>query len=423
MNNDTSHKLAPFKIVLLVAAFLICLILLSSIVLYQIALNQVTSNLDVIASRVKEDLSYSQGKWNTSRYDADPQLPETFPLYVLSTDGYVVDRWKPLHGFLDTSDIEKLLAYEKIQTVVTESSQRWRIYSKRLTTNSRTSGVVTVAKYDPDENSLITVDAELLKSMSQIVRKLSTKNGVIQTSSLDPRDVPYDISFQIVDSFNHILSKNNNTNSIDRLPNYLDSSYVSNIISGPKVRQIRDSVTNKPYILVTREIVDSKNYVIGVIVAGRSISDIYAIIQNFIIFEIVGSTIMLVLAMSVFPSLLKRFISLSADSSKDAIHAPITRISFNKKSGVLLFNEFEVSIPYATNQFYLCEALFSSPKKRWEIDELLEKFGEQDLKNWRKIYDAMTIVNKKTSEFMSEKLIVLQQKTYQLNPSLSSKIG
>jgi hypothetical protein len=358
--------------------------------------------LDVIASRVKEDLSYSQGKWNTSRYDADPQLPETFPLYVLSTDGYVVDRWKPLHGFLDTSDIEKLLAYEKIQTVVTESSQRWRIYSKRLTTNSRTSGVVTVAKYDPDENSLITVDAELLKSMSQIVRKLSTKNGVIQTSSLDPRDVPYDISFQIVDSFNHILSKNNNTNSIDRLPNYLDSSYVSNIISGPKVRQIRDSVTNKPYILVTREIVDSKNYVIGVIVAGRSISDIYAIIQNFI---------------------LKRFISLSADSSKDAIHAPITRISFNKKSGVLLFNEFEVSIPYATNQFYLCEALFSSPKKRWEIDELLEKFGEQDLKNWRKIYDAMTIVNKKTSEFMSEKLIVLQQKTYQLNPSLSSKIG
>ena len=64
--------------------------------------------------------------------------------------------------------------------------------------------------------------------------------------------------------------------------------------------------------------------------------------------------------------------------------------------------------------------LFSKPTKRWETDELLDRFGEDpELENGRKVYDAMISVNKKVSKVIPLKLILNQNKTYQLNQEFS----
>ena len=90
------------KLVAILGTFFLVQYILAGFLLYQITLKETSGQITTIAERVKEDLSYKNGKWDTNRYNADPDLPGTYPLYVFATDGYVIDRWKPLHGFLDT---------------------------------------------------------------------------------------------------------------------------------------------------------------------------------------------------------------------------------------------------------------------------------------------------------------------------------
>src|SRR5207302_9599100 len=76
-------------------------LVLGGFIVYQVALNQTSSSLRTISQRVKEDIIYTKGKWDMQRYNSDPDVPGTYPLYILGTDGFVLDRWKPVHGFLD----------------------------------------------------------------------------------------------------------------------------------------------------------------------------------------------------------------------------------------------------------------------------------------------------------------------------------
>jgi hypothetical protein len=76
-------------------------------------------------------------------------------------------------------------------------------------------------------------------------------------------------------------------------------------------------------------------------------------------------------------------------------------------------------IAFATNQYYLCEALFAFPKKRWETDELLDRFGSDvENKNSRTLYDTVLALNRK----FLWRLISYKDKTYQLNPELIDRL-
>ena len=82
-------------------------------------------------------------------------------------------------------------------------------------------------------------------------------------------------------------------------------------------------------------------------------------------------------------------------------------------------NDTVVQVPYATNQYELADAVFSQPTKRWELDELLEKFGDtEDFGNWRKVYDATLALNKRTGL----KIVVYKDKTFRFNPELVSHL-
>jgi hypothetical protein len=95
-------------------------------------IKQTQDNLQLSVKRIKEDVLFENGKWNMYKYNADPNLPDTYPLYILATDGFVIDRWKPVKGYLDVSDFKHLLMFNSPQTITTPTNQSWRIFSKPI---------------------------------------------------------------------------------------------------------------------------------------------------------------------------------------------------------------------------------------------------------------------------------------------------
>ncbi|HSW88933.1 MAG TPA: hypothetical protein VLG12_07255 [Candidatus Saccharimonadales bacterium] len=404
--------------------FFIIQLIVGSFLIYQVAINQTTDYLHQVTRRVQEDISYKNGTWDTHRYITDPELPGTFPVYILSADGFVIDRWKPIHGYLDTSDVRRLLSYQTPETITTPTNQSWRILSKPIMHGNEILGIITVSYFNQQGNTTDT-DAKLRDSISEIESKIRIKGNTIDTANLDVRDITFGVALQIVDKFNRIIIKNNNTNSIDQIPNYIDASYIGTVANAVPARQVQDADTGERFLLVATPMFDSNGYITGVIVIGRSISYMYEILKNFFIADgilCIGLAGILVLFTLTF---VRRYVAIKTNSALLEIKKKhiVDHIAFDKKSGTIILDDHEIHIPYATNQYYLCDALFSAPKKRWEVDELLEKFGEQDLTNWRKVYDAMLIINKKVMPIIDNKLIIAQEKTYQINSTLASKIN
>jgi hypothetical protein len=417
---DFKEQQLALKLLGIFFIFYLSQLFVGGFVVYFVAINQTQSYLQTVIERAKEDISYNNGKWNMQRYNADPYMEDN-PTYIVDTNGYVLDRWLPVHGFLDTSDVKHLLSYQKPQTVLSPANQIWRILSVPIIKHGQTIGVTTVAQYNPQNSDLGVIDDRLNSTAQFIQSKITfTSDDSISVQNLDVRDIRYDVSFQVVDRFNNIIAKSNNSNSIDRIPNYVDNSYVGDLLNTSQTRIVKDVVNNESFYLVTSPIYDANHFVIGAIVVGRSISYISDILRSFMLAEsglgFIAFVLLSLIVYKVIDRSLLRF----------GVHIPthtFSHISFDKKKSAILIDEDTVAIPYATNQYYLCEALFSSPKKRWEIDELLERFGELDTASWRKVYDAMNIVNKKVSSYIDMKLIVAREKTYQINPSLLGKLS
>lgn len=407
------------KVILIFAGVFLVELILGAGILYQVALQQTQVSLQSTAKQIHGDISFANGSWNVSRYNSDPNAEGAGPVYILGSDGYVIDRWKPIHGFLDTSDLKHLLAYKTPQTITTSTQQTWRIYSKPVIQNNQNLGVITVAFFNPTSQNTDEIDSRLLTIADTIKSKLHITQGTIDTSTIDIRDISYDVSFQIVDRYNKIIAKNNNTNSIDRIPNFIDLSYVGDLLTRPTFQHITDSQTGERFLFLTSPLV-SNNTVVGVIVTGLSISYIGSLLQNFLLGELLIGIALTVLGVYFMYRVIKP--DLRQEANFETART-IEHIAFDKKESSLIFDDTKMLIPFATNQYYLLECLFSNPKKRWETDELLERFGEHDLTNTRKVYDTMLVLNKKTAHILGEKLLIAKEKTYQINPLLLSKIS
>ncbi len=414
--NGLIKKLALVFVVLFLLQFIV-----EGFILRRIALNQTEQQLKKSIARVKEDITYNNNRWDMRRYNADPNVPDSYPLYILSTDGFILDRWKPVRGYLDVSDIKHLLTYQPPKTINTPTGQTWRVFSKPIVQNGETLGVVTVGAFEPQGN-ISDIDSQLENVASFVFSKITIQNGQIEAKNLDVRDVSYNISFQVVDKYNRILSKNNNTNSIDRIPNYIDLSYIGEELNSSPIKQVQDSVTRESFLIATEPIVNKQQTVIGLIVMGKSILSINQIYYTYFVTEAVTAGITIIIALYIAYRLIKNYLK-NAPHKQIEKKEEVEKISFDKKASVLHVGSQEIAIPYGTNQYYFLEALFSNSKKHWEVDELLERFGEDPFSNnWRKVYDAMTILNKKAAEFLPTKLITLQDKTYYINPQLLPKL-
>lgn len=405
------------KILIFSIIFFVIQLFAGIVIIYEISMVQTGRYVQQTAKRVKEDIIYNNGKWDTSAYNADPQLPGTYPLYILTTDGFVIERWKPLHGFLDLSDFNHLLTYQSPQTIHTITNQDWRIYSLPIQEGHATIGVITVSYFNPQTPLLDVTDQKIKMNAAYIAAHIIIQHGKIDTANLDTRKIPYDVAFQIVDQFNRILAKNNNNNSIDRIPNFIDASYVANALQTTGTLQVTDSQTQERFLLVSVPILDSHTLPVGVIVVGKSVSYIQGLLVSYLLWESIVGMISIGITMIIIKRIQKK--------DKYNVHkiTSVKTITFNKIESVITINTVKIPIPYATNQYSLCAALFAAPKKRWEVDELLERFGEnQEKGSWRKVYDAMIMINKKVRDIVDLKLIFIKNKTYSINPELRDKI-
>ncbi len=383
--------------------------------LYIVGINQNALLLQDIQSRLHDDVTYRDGKWDTYRYNADPSVPgNAYSVYMITTDGFVIERWHPIQGLLDTSDFKHLLQLQTPQTITTITNQTWRVFSLPIQQSGSVIGVITVSSFTPTDMDMGQIDSALEDNAHVILDHLTVKNGIISARNLDVRAIPYTLSFQVVNQFNKIIVKNNNFNSIDRLPNFIDPSYVDNALHSPHERVVADSLTGEHYYVVTSALTDAKGTVRGVIVVTKSISYLYHLLLWYFIGQL-GVGILSSVVLSWYVTL---------HPLTPAKEKPLTFVHFDKKTSVLSLNEFDMVIPFATNQYYLCEAICAHPKKKWEVGELLDRFGiEASSENARKVYDAMLLLNKKIMTVQSKRLVMMQDRRYFCNPELAALIS
>ncbi len=395
------------------------------LVIYIVAAVQMRGQLSQIVQRTKEDITYNNGQWDTSRYDTDPEIPGPNSLYVVTKDGFIIDRSHPIPGYLDTSDFKQLQAYVTPMTVTTVTGQKWRLYSLLLNNDSgKLVGIATVGVLNPKEDQLNQVDSNLMSITSKLAGEISTDDSTIHTSKVNVRDLPYDTSFQIVDQFNRIHLKSDNSSSIDRLPNYIDPSYVVLNLNKSFFKQVADDKKNNLFLVHSEPITDKDGTPVGTVIAARTI-EVYRELLR--VFVIVGLPLILVSTL-LFGFAFRRWIGLNV--GREVPNAPplkleeINSLVFNKDASAIEVNNRKVRLTQGTNQYNICQVLMASPKKKWMTDELLTKIGEKvDRDGWRKLYDAMNSVNKKAANVMEPKLITTTNKTYRLNIDLVNKIA
>jgi len=360
-------------------------------------------------SRITNDVSYKNDVWDITKYNTDPALLGSFPLYFFTSDGYILDRRSPIHGFLDLSDMRLLLQYERPQTITAITGQKRRVYAQAIRNNNEILGVIAVSYFAPLESQLEEIDAKLHKTTEELKKQVIIHKNTLDIKKVDERNVPYDVAFTIIDAYNTILKKTTNTNNFKRIPNFIDPSYLKPYITSPTIRLVKDNQNQRWYLLrSTPFYAQGKNR--GVVILGTDIDHFLHIVIKAAILQ---SSISLIL------SLLVIFIVYTKSSMPKQKLVSMS-VRFDEKNSILTIGEKNLTIPYATNQYYLLQALFAKPTKRWETDELLQRFGEEiDIKNSRKIYDAMIKINNKTKPYLEKKLILMQHKTYKLHPDIS----
>lgn len=411
-------------VLLVLAPILLGQIVIGALIIYLVASGEVKHSLDTTIQRVQEDLRYEDGRWDTANYDTDPEIPGSYRLYVIAKDGFVIDRWRPIPGYLDTSDFKQLSTYTKPRTVETVTNQTWRMLSVPVNNeDGHTVGLVATGRLDPDPDRLGTVDEELQTAAKSLIDKVSVTDSRLDTSNVSVHDVPYNLSFLVVDEFNKIHAKSDNSSSIGRLPNYIDPSYVVEHLRKPVSKRLMGSNHGGTYVVRSVPVTDDHGTPVATIIAARLVNNNVTLFRSYIGFSVLGA-LLLILPLAFW--LLRRQVQQDGSQPAQPVRLnadQIEVIEFNKNGHYIKINDKKIELTYATNQYYMCAALFAAPKKKWETDELLDRIGEEITPDsWRKLYDAMAGINKKTGEIMLAKLIVTSNKTYRINPAIVLKI-
>jgi len=406
-----------FKLYIFVLFIFLLQILLSYIFVYNSSLNQVETQLKELTMRIDKDLKFNGDTWNTSLYNSDPLTPYPNgssgflnPLYIITKEGFIIERSSPISGLLDTSDFKHLLQFQTPQTINTVTNEAWRILSQPIVRSGKTLGVIVVSYYNPRAAETTVIDRKMQENISLISSHLSFDNKQINTSQLDIRNIHYEFSFEVVDVYNNVLINNG------RVPTYVDVSYFSKELRNKQKRIVTDEKLKQQYFVVSRTISNNVGEPVAIIVAGQSIHAITKTLQTFSLVDLIVSAFLIIpLLFYLVYNMKSEFIALIS-SNQLSSEKKIKSLFFDKKKSQVHIDQTIFDIPYSSNQYYICEALFLHPTKKWEYDELLEKIGDTDSEtiNIRKVYDAVLAINRKTNIH----LIEYKNKVFSLNSNL-----
>jgi hypothetical protein len=374
-----------------------------------------------MTEHIANDLRYDNGRWDTTLYNSDPLTPypnasTTFPVYIITDTGFVIERSKPVNGFLDTSDFKHLAEFTKPTTISTLTNENWRVLSKTIKNGDDNAGVLMVSYFNPEQEVLPTIDQRLQANIAVIESQVKVVNGELKMDKLDIRQIDYTISFEVVNKYNKVLANNGRT------PSFIDPSYINSELTKPQVRFINDTADNEEFIINSRPFKDTKGNTVGLIVVGRSIEPVYSSLRDYLLASVsIGLilTIPLTIATIIMLNRQLRQLLNKRGVFEEEEELP-KQIKFDKERSMIIVDGDEIKIPYDSNQYYIVKELFNKPTKKWDQDELLEKLGDDiTMNNSRKVYDAVIAINKK----VDSKLISYQDKLYFLNPDYISAIA
>lgn len=415
-----------FKVVLkLSTVFLFVFILYlvaNYFIIYFLSVSDIKSYLNKSAANVASDFEYVGGKWNTERYLADISTPTEIPLYIYTTDGFLMDRLNVIHGLLDTSNFDYASSFKQPTTIVSPAGETWRASSHSVDRNGQNKGVIVVAYFEPKGMPIKEVDAKLQEMAVMLDSKIQLTGGLLDVSKVSQKEVGANISFEIVDTFNRSLM------SIGGAPAFIDKSYVQDVLSFHGFRKVYDGKTRVPYLVFSQPIV-SNNETVGVVVAGKGLDQLEKTLGYQLWFSLIAGIVAILLFMVVVVYLYRHDISDVVQERIDNLANPappeIHSISFDREKGNIVINkDILISIPPDSHQFDICSRLFQTPTKNLDTLDLAEVIGDQDASDnvSRMVYDSVLSINDKVKRVLRVQLITRKNHQYRINLELASKI-
>ncbi len=381
---------------------------------------EIGNSLTEFIAQVKGDVIYRNGTWDLSKYNSDPAMPypntpNPFPLYIITKEGYVIERSRPIKGLLDASDFKHLSAFADTHDLTSPTNEKWRVLAVPITRDGMTVGVAGAAYYNPSPRITSEVDTKLQSTLEYIVSHIRfNKTGVV-TKEVDIRNIPYDVSFEVVDTYNHVLLNNG------RMPSFIDPSYFSDELQHLGNRTVKDQSTGEEFLMHTAVITDGRQQPVSIVVAAKSIGSLNTVMKDFLYYMIIIDLAFIALFGLILAKIIDRTLHLWAEhGGEQRTEDRPGLISFDAGRSEIQIDSKTVDIPLASNQFYMTKALFSTPGKRWPQEDLTSQFPTDTSSfNARTLYDTMLAINKKTGI----KLVIYKDKLYSINPEYTPSIA
>jgi hypothetical protein len=377
------------------------------LVIKEIYIAKIREDLNQLSQRVVQDIGYENNLINLDKYNADPLTPlpnqsGLYPLYIFTMDGFVIERSQPIDNFLDTSNYNYWITFKEIKTVETVTSEKWRIISKPIIKDGKQLGVVVVSLHlSANQEPNLEIDDIINTDADNLLKSIEIKNDIIDISKIDIRNTHFLSAFEIVDKYNKVLLNNGRT------PAFIDSSYIQKEVNSLQTKTLSDHFGNT-YLLNSTLKNDEQGNPILLIVSGQKINNINDLVNKYILtifpIYILASIVITIIISKIFANTINIKVK---DTQK------IGAIRFDTVNNTLIVDDKTIEVPYDSNQYYLCKALFSKPNKKWELDELFSFVGEtMDDTNSRKYYDTVIAINKK----VGIKLFEYKSRIYRINP-------
>jgi hypothetical protein len=162
-----------------------------------------------------------------------------------------------------------------------------------------------------------------------------------------------------------------------------------------------------------KEIRDSQNQIVGFIITAKPLNTFQSIISQY------GLEIVLFLSIQ-----LCLYVSMMAYARYVLAPKNIRRLEFDESNACVRIDDRTIPIPVGSIQYQLCQKIFSQPFRAYTSDEIFDHTTEMSISHgWRKAYDAMVLLNKKTIPFLHIRLVQLQDKQFLLSIPLRMHIA
>lgn len=406
------------KIIPLVCALLILSLFTNILYTRWSGENNIREILKSQNNKISQDLGYAEGEWNTSLYNNDAEIKKNLPLYIITSEGFIIDRKNAISGYLDLTDFKFASSFNSPQEITSPIGQKWRIYSKEVNNNNTIYGTVTVGYFEPEFYAKEEIDARLTETADIILSQILFSPTGIKPGKIDPELIDKKIGYEIVDNKGHLLLSNSS------FPSYLDRSYTGDLLAEKSII-VTDGINGTKYLIYITPIEKSPAKIIGSVASGYPLKDYYRNLNGQINFSLQIAGIIMFLTITALTVILIKERSSQKqqqEKTKEVIKKN-GKVKFDKEKSLIIYGENKMALPLASNQYYLASCIFSNLKKRWEYEEILKRMGENDSsggKNWRKIYDAARAINEKSKQTFNKELIIFENKSFRINPDFLS---